>query len=264
MSEAAGGLISLTVHPLGQSMVALLLALTLFRLRRTGLAWGIGAIGLGWLWLWSMPVFSDHVRAALENRYPELAAEQAPRAGAIVVLGGAFSHVSPAPYPEASSAVDRYWHGARLFHAGRGEVVILSGGRRAHRLPGMTEAEAGARFLVDMGIPEAALLLDGEALTTRENAVNVAAILEQQGIETFLLVTSALHMRRSEAAFRAVGLDPIPVATDFQVRPRARTRLRHWLPSAAALANSTRAMHEYVGYWAYRLRGWAERERAEG
>jgi uncharacterized SAM-binding protein YcdF (DUF218 family) len=64
-------------------------------------------------------------------------------------------------------------------------------------------------------------------------------------------------MRRSEAAFRAVGLDPIPVATDFTVREPIRAHWRRWLPNASALAASSRAMHEYVGYFAYRLRGWA-------
>jgi uncharacterized SAM-binding protein YcdF (DUF218 family) len=119
----------------------------------------------------------------------------------------------------------------------------------------MTEAEAGRLFLLDLGVPEGAILLEDEALTTRGNAVFVAELLEQQSIEGLLLVTSALHMRRSVAAFRAVGLDPVPVATDFEVSS-GELGLRDFLPSAAALSSSTRAVHEWVGYWVYWWRGW--------
>jgi hypothetical protein len=54
-----------------------------------------------------------------------------------------------------------------------------------------------------------------------------------------------------------LGLDPIPVAADFQVGTPVRRDLRRWLPNASALANASRAAHEYVGYWTYRRRGWA-------
>ena len=244
------------VYPLGAafSLMGLGLLLQLLRWRRLGLV--LCLAGFGWLWVWSTPVFSDWIRGSLEGRYAELAVEETPAAGAIVVLGGAFSHVLPGPYPNISGSGDRYWHGARLFHGGKGQWVILSGGRSPGRPPGMTEAEAGAVFLVDMGVPEESLLLDRRALTTRDNAVNVAAILAENDIESFLLVTSALHMRRSEAAFRAVGLDPIVAATDFEVGVSSRRRIQRWLPSAEALAGSTRAMHEVVGYWVYRWRGW--------
>ena len=111
-------------------------------------------------------------------------------------------------------------------------------------------------FLRDLGVPEAALLLDTRALTTHENAVNVRRILAERGMQRFLLVTSAMHMRRSEAAFRAVGLDPIPVATDFSVSSNPVIGPRRYLPSAQALAASTSVVHEYLGYLFYRLRGW--------
>lgn len=249
-------LLSRLVYPLGTAcaLMGVGLLAQLLRWRRFGL--GLVLVGFGWLWLWSTPVFSDFVRGQLEGRYAHSSVTSVPEAGAIVVLGGAFMHAGAWPYPNLSSAADRYWHGARLFHAGKGELVMLSGGRSPGRGEGLTEAEAGEWFLVDLGVPREAIVLDTRALTTRDNAVNVAVMLAEHGIEDFLLVTSALHMRRSEAAFRAVGLDPIPVATDFEVRPSQRQSLRRWLPSAAALSASARAAHEIVGYWVYRGRGW--------
>ena len=89
-----------------------------------------------------------------------------------------------------------------------------------------------------------------------ENALYTAEILEAQGMGPVLLVTSALHMPRALATFRAAGVDAIPAATDFEVMPRPRVLL-DWLPDAEALAASTRALKEYLGLWVYRYRGWA-------
>ena len=249
-------LLSGLAYPLGTASLLLalgILALIIFKRRRAGLAMVLA--GLGWLWLWSMPVFSDGVRGALEGDWVQKPVEDVLPSDAIVVLGGAFSHRSDRPYPNASAAVDRYWHAARLFHAGKAPRVIVSGGRSPGRGLGMTEAEAGRLFLIDLGVSPEAVVVEPKALTTRGNAVQVAALLGQQELDRILLVTSALHMRRSVAAFRAVGLDPVPVATDFEVSS-GELRLRDFLPSAAALAGSTRAVHEWVGYWVYWWRGW--------
>jgi len=249
-------LLSVLAYPLGTSSLLLalgVLALCLFKRRRAGLS--LMLAGLGWLWLWSMPVFSDWVRGSLEGDWAQRTVAEVSPADAIVVLGGAFSHKTDRPYPNAGSAVDRYWHAARLFHALKAPRIIVSGGRSPGRGPGMAEAEAGRVFLMDLGVPPEAILVEPKALTTRGNAVQVAALLGQQELDRILLVTSALHMRRSMAAFRAVGLDPLPAATDFEVSS-GDLSLRDFLPNAAALAGSTRAVHEWVGYWVYWWRGW--------
>ncbi|NCC28430.1 MAG: YdcF family protein, partial [Gammaproteobacteria bacterium] len=48
-----------------------------------------------------------------------------------------------------------------------------------------------------------------------------------------------------------------PAPTDFEVMPEP-AHLMRWLPDAEALSDSTRALKEYVGWWVYRWRGWAE------
>ena len=244
------------IYPLGLAVIIVCAGLLLQILRRPRFGALLVVVGLAWLWTWSTPVFSDLVRRTLEQRYVEVPVEEVPQAAVIVVLGGAMQHDQHQPYPGLSRAADRYWHAARLFHADRAKRVILSGGRTPGRGPGMTEAEAAAVLMRDLGVPDAALVLETDALTTHENAVNVARMMADRDLRTLLLVTSALHMRRSEAAFRGAGLDPVPVATDFEVRPASNRALRRWLPSASALASSSRAFHEYVGFWYYRARGW--------
>jgi len=248
--------LSLFAYPLGAAFALGVMGLVLQVFRRRRASEVVILLALTWLWIWSMPVTSDVLLATLERRYENLPAEAVPRADAIVVLGGAFSADANWPYPSAGETVDRYWHAARLYHAGRGQRILLSGGRDPRRPANPTEAQSGAIFLADMGVPAEHLLLDNEARTTQQHVAHIAQLLEAHGLESFLLVTSASHMRRAEAVFRAGGLEPIPVATDFRVEPDPVQRLRRYLPSVEALSESTAAMHEYVGYWFYRVRGW--------
>ena len=247
--------LSLWVYPLGTAVGLMLLGLLMFWLRRVrGGVWCV-ALGLGWLWFWSMPLVGDQAVRWLERDWVYLSAEAYPTADAIVVLGGAFGEgLERWPYPDAGSSVDRYWHAARLFRAGRAPVIVLSGAHHPDRLDRWSEAEAGALFLQDLGVPASALLLDNEARTTRENVVFIERILRDRQLDSFLLVTSALHMKRSLAAFEAMNLSPIPTPTDFSVVREPVFSIRRILPSAEALQNSTDAIHEVVGGWWYSLR----------
>ncbi len=251
------------IYPLTAGMLAavLFLVLAFWRFRRIGL-YGLAA-ALAWLWLWSMPAFGQLLVGWLEAPWDLHAVETVPKADAIVILGGGFHGPSPSrPYPQVTPGANRYWYGARLFHADRSNTIVLSGGTsEENRAEGrITEAESGAQFLLDMGIPGDAMRLDTEAMNTRENAVNIAHLLEEHGLESMILVTSASHMRRSVGAFRAVGLEPIPAAGHFRIDRDRERDWRRWLPSEHGAALGRVAFHELVGYEAYRLKGWVDIE----
>lgn len=250
-------LASLFVYPLGAMFLVAALGLMVYRLgrRRSGLTVLVAA--LAGLWICSMPVTADTLTRSLEKRYTYLPVEEVPIADAVVVLGGgAFSSDPGWPYPSAGSNVARYWHGARLYHAGRANKVVLSGAGNPRRPAGPTEAQLGAIFLSDLGVPAENLVLDNSSRTTWEHVGHLVQLLEERGLETFLLVTSAAHMRRAEAVFRSAGLEPVPVATDFTARTESDLSIRRFIPNAQSLSRSTTAVHEYVGFWFYRARGW--------
>lgn len=210
-----------------------------------------------WLWVWSLPIISDMLSASLEGRYLQMSAEDLPPADALVLLGGGVRPGPPNwPYSDLNEGADRIWHAARLYHAGKAPVVIASGGSFAWQGERISEAEAMLGILLDLGVPSAAIMLEEQSRSTRENALYIAKLLQGQELEIILLVTSALHMPRALAAFRAVGIKAIPAPTDFEVMPQPNHPLR-WLPDAGALGNSTRALKEYLGLLVYRLRGWA-------
>jgi uncharacterized SAM-binding protein YcdF (DUF218 family) len=246
--------------PLGAAAVLLLLALLAGLLGRRRIGAGLLGCGLAWLLLWSTPVISDAVRLGLERQYPMVPAEALPEAAVIVVLGGGLDPGPPTSlYPNLNSAADRYWHAARLYHAGRAPRVLISGGRMPW-MPGVRgEAEMVGVFLRDLGVPAEAIVLESRSASTRENALYSAAWLAEHAPDgAVLLVTSALHMPRALATFERAGIKATPAATDFEIMPRSASRTPlDVLPSAAALEASSRAIKEWLGLWVYRWRGWA-------
>jgi uncharacterized SAM-binding protein YcdF (DUF218 family) len=222
------------------------------------LAGSLMAAATVWLLVWSLPVASDALRLSLESRSEIQEIDDLPLADAVVVLGGG---VTPAPsswpYPDLRGGADRMWHAARIYRAGRAPLIIISGGQLPWQGDLGSEAEAMRQFLADLGVPADAIMVEDRSRNTRENAQFTAALLRERGIDQVLLVTSALHMPRALATFRAAGVNTTPAASDFEVVPVPDQLLR-WLPDAQALSDSTRALKEYLGLWAYRWRGWAE------
>lgn len=209
------------------------------------------------LWLPSLPAISDHLRSSLESRHASLRAEDQPRAEAIVVLGGVLGGPRPPrKYSNLTAASDRVRYAALLFAADRAPLIVASGGSASSSPGAVSEAELIAELLVELGVPRAAILKEMESRTTYQNACNTAELLERHRLSNVLLVTSALHMPRALATFRAAGVEAIPAATDFEIVSAENGGIWRWLPDAAALEGSTRALKEYLGISAYRWRGW--------
>lgn len=163
----------------------------------------------------------------------------------MVVLGGGMSAPNAQrPYADLSAAADRVWHAARLFHAGKAPLLVLSGGPAAAP-DSVSEAQAMRLFLRDLDVPDAAMVLEEHSGNTRQNAAMSAKLLGRRGVTQVLLVTSALHMARAAAHFEVAGLSVIPVATGHEcLGDRQSGRL---IPSAEALDGSGRALKEWLG-----------------
>lgn len=233
------------ISPLGLALLLIAFDLLLMVLDRRRLASVL--VGLGWLWLliWSLPVASVALRMALESDYPIVTVDALPQAPAIVVLGGAIKPPDRRQaLPMLGGSSDRVWHAARLYHAGKAPLMLLSGGSDP-AVSTMSEARAMQWFLRDLGVPDQVMLLEEVSRTTQENAAFSATILKRQGIDRVLLVTSAMHMRRAVAHFAAQGIEVVPAAADYETGPVSDWQ--RWLPDAGALNDSGRAMKEWLG-----------------
>jgi uncharacterized SAM-binding protein YcdF (DUF218 family) len=89
--------------------------------------------------------------------------------------------------------------------------------------------------------------------TTREEAINAAAVLLPRGIRKIALVTSPLHTRRACAAFERVGF----VVHCVPARERDHVT---WHPRTAddRLAAVRVYLYERLGFWKYRINGWIQ------
>ncbi|MGQ9869354.1 YdcF family protein [Leptodesmis sp.] len=256
-------LLPIFLYPLGLSCLLLLLAFILLWWKPRLAAVPV-ILALVLLLVSSSAWASDWLVRSLEYQYvPQV---NIPKADAIVVLGGATRPaVPPRPWVEVAEEGDRVLYAAKLFREGKAPRIILSGGRvnwaGNNDLP---ESADMAELIKTMGVPETVLIQESTSRNTRENAVNSKKIMDDQGIRSILLVTSALHMPRSLRIFQKLGIQAFPATTDFLSSDRETRELQNTaqditlnsLPDAERLRNTTRALKEYVGICIYWLRGW--------
>jgi uncharacterized SAM-binding protein YcdF (DUF218 family) len=255
-------LLPLFLYPMGAACLLLIVALGLWWKKSKWTPAAVGAAlivlflsGNGW--------FSRGLAVSLE--WQNIPKTELPTADAIVILGGATkSQAYPRPDVDLAEASDRVWYGASLYRAGKAPKIIITGGRIAWQGNGSPEAEDVTKLLVRMGVPARDIILESESLNTRDNAVNVQPILQAQNFKTILLVTSALHMPRSMAIFKNLGIKAIAAPTDYRVsrleldQPTvgAESAILSLIPDDGALNLTTQAIKEYIGILVYRLRGW--------
>jgi uncharacterized SAM-binding protein YcdF (DUF218 family) len=163
----------------------------------------------------------------------------------------------PRKVPELADAGDRVLEAARLWREGRAPLVVACGGTLDGTPP---EASSLAALLQFLGVAPDAILEEQRSRNTHENAVEAWRVLEPRGARRILLVTSALHMPRAAALFRAQGFEVVPAPTDWLiVDPGPRSRLGAaltFLPNAESLSVTTRALREWLGLAVAGVLGW--------
>ena len=247
-------LLPIFVYPLGLAIVLGLFALV----RRGRIGRAALAMALVVLWGASMPVSSNWLLGQLEAEYPPAPIETLPRADVAIVLGGSIGQpLPPRVTSDLSDAADRVLYTARLFRAGKVDRILVSGGNLPWQAGVKPESQLVSDLLIEFGVRPGAIVQDDTSRNTHENAVNSAVIMNAQAWRTALLVTSGAHMPRALAAFRRVGLNVIPAATDIRVVYPLYSSLLDFLPDAGALTQTTEAIKEWIGLAAYRVRGWA-------
>lgn len=125
--------------------------------------------------------------------------------------------------------------------------VLLSGGRAPGSTETLSEAEAGGRILLSLGLEPSRLVLEDKSSTTRENAIYTAELFQGRRI---VLITSALHAPRADWTFRQAGFEPVLVCHGSSLEPRARG-VGSLIPRVSTLWATIRALHEYFGLFQY-------------
>jgi uncharacterized SAM-binding protein YcdF (DUF218 family) len=253
-------LLPILVYPVGLSLVLCLLTLALSIVRRSQALRLTVSAAIVLLWISSMPAFADLITATLEDQYPAVPVAEAPTVDVIIVLGGDIA--SPRrriSEPELGEGADRLFEAYSLWRAGKARTMLISGGDLPWAQPSRPEAEIVGVALQTLGVPADAILVEGQSRNTRENAVNSAALWREKGFQSGLLVTSAIHMPRAMATFRAVGLNLAPWPSDFRADYSQGYSLFDFLPDAHALELTTLSVKEWLGLAVYQWLTWAKR-----
>jgi len=232
------------ILPPGCIVAGLLLASRYIRRRGSSGATAVFCLAL-LLYALSTGMVSGWLIGSLEDRYT-VPADLKDR-DVIVLLGGGSTmgttDINGSGHLGGSSA-NRMLMAARL--SLRYNLPILYTGGQLYEGSG-DEAEIIQRNLLDLGIPEANILLERQSLNTQQSAVLCKPILAEHGFTRPVIVTSAYHMERSMQIFQSVGIAAAACPADYKTNVDRQFAWHKMFPSAGSLSSSATAIREYLG-----------------
>lgn len=191
----------------------------------------------------------------LEQRFPPWDDSHGAPDGIVILGGSILPDVSAARGAVAlDEAAERITVAAELARRYPNARLLLSGGSNALVFREATEAEFALRQLEDLGVAPERIIAEDRSRNTIENAVFSRRLADPKPGERWLLLTSAYHMPRSMAAFRAAGFGVEAYPVDWRTRGPIDA-LRPFASLGEGLRRTDTAVREWVGLLAYRLAG---------
>lgn len=132
--------------------------------------------------------------------------DHARKSDCIIVLGAAAYGSQPSPVFE-----ERIRHAVSLFGEGKAPVIIFTGGRgdgSSH-----AESEVGAVFAVGKGVAASAILTEDRSTTTHQNLVEAKVLMDGAGLETAIIVSDPLHLKRASVMAESLGMEAVTSPT---------------------------------------------------
>ena len=147
---------------------------------------------------------------------------------AIVVLGAQVK-------PDGTPSVQLQWRLDAAYGAWQErQCLIVTCGAQGSNEPD-AEGRVMKAYLTGLGVPENQVLVDDTSFNTRQNLENAAALLQNSGVETVLIVTSDYHLPRAMALAEDQGLTATglgsPTKPEYWIKNHAREAiawLKYW------------------------------------
>jgi len=154
--------------------------------------------------------------------------------------------------------VDRILQAVYLYDKKIIKKIIISSGSGSLVYRNMLEASLLKQYLVNsIKIPSDDIIIDSLSDNTHENAIHTSKIINtyfKNG--NFLLITSAIHMRRALGCFKKQDINVMPYSTDKITGKRRWDILYLISPNIQAIVKWQNLIHEVIGYYIYRLMGY--------
>lgn len=240
-------ILGLLVMPIGLIWLGLLTA--------TWLCWRRGqrrlGIGMTVLSLFYTVVGNPHtgfaLMASLERQIHPVDIATLEPFDAVCVLGGG-SEQDPSGRTQLGTNGDRIVMAARLWYAGKAKLLVASGcgdnGPKGSRRDLTRETRD---LWLSLGIPgEAIRQVEEPCWTTHDEIQAYGRMRKRYGWTRVALISSASHLPRALAEASKVGLDVVPIGSDWRSRDRPILP-QDFVPQAAGFENAQCACWEYVG-----------------
>jgi uncharacterized SAM-binding protein YcdF (DUF218 family) len=207
------------------------------------------------LLFFSNPFFFRMLAKAYEKKPVILNANEKYQAG--IVLGGFVSYNVKKNEAYFNPASDRFIETALLYKKGNIGKIIIAAGNGYLAKHDFQEASFVKGRLVELGIPAQNIFTDGLSRNTYENAVNSKRICDSLHLTgTILLISSAMHLPRSEKSFIKQNLNIRSYPCDFMTQNIANNFWEDYLlPSSLTLYNWDVFIKELSGLLIYKILG---------
>jgi uncharacterized SAM-binding protein YcdF (DUF218 family) len=194
-----------------------------------------------------------------EKPYTPASIDTLPFADAVVALGGGYTiSAFDALGFSIGEAGDRNLTALQIVRLGKAKSLILGGS--SYGLPEWPSVSNMSRiqdWILTWQLSSVAVTNLGICENTREEALQFCKMADAGKWQKVIVVTSALHMKRSEAVFHKLGRHVVPMACDFQVCGiQQPPNTFSPFPQQGRLRLLSLYFHEKIGWWVYRWRGW--------
>jgi uncharacterized SAM-binding protein YcdF (DUF218 family) len=216
--------------------------------------------GVFWMvLLLTNPFLSNRVFHAWE--YPALSMDNMKDTFDVGIVLGGFSDFGVYPISDRlnfNEGTNRFQDAYLLYKKGIIKKILITSGGGYLLGDKINESDISKKFLLQYGVPETDILIENQSNNTRENAVFTNTFLEKNGLaqSKLLLITSAMHMRRSIGCFKKVGLNFTPFPAHFFANRLQWNMESTILPDNRAFHRWEKFLKEWVGCVVYWLQGY--------
>ncbi|MFM9841039.1 MAG: YdcF family protein [Cyclobacteriaceae bacterium] len=214
-------------------------------------------ISIGMLFFFTNDFINNEVARWWEIPATPIASIQKKYEYGILLTGVARSDMEPDDRIYLGRGGDRVTQTLQLYQLGIIKKILVSGGNGKLNEVKKQEADVLFDLLVIMGVPPSDILIENKSRNTHESAMEVNKLFRDQIKPTeCVLITSAFHMRRSQACFAKQGLAMDGFSTDFISHKRKFTPDALFIPKEESMGNWHILVKEWTGLVAYKLMGY--------
>lgn len=261
IASLAGAMLHV-VEPLGLIWLALVAAAAWkFYRKQKREAWAVTALVI-FMWIFGATFVPGSILATLEEPYAGLDIDKLTECDAIMLLGGG---TEPAKFEvgqmRLNDAGDRVLMALAVARRGKAPVIYVGGDLRRRGPARLEEGKCARDWLREEGGVTNRVVALVECSNTRDEAQRIRSLAESEGLKSVALVTSAFHMRRAAAVFRTTNPDLAvhEVPCDFRtLAGRFGSPTVTLIPKPGGFTKMSVYLHEVVGWYYYRLRGWID------